>query len=57
MKSNTIVQRHYGLRRRVTDEEVKAEIESLRRKDERETLCDFAFRLFIALGLDRKETE
>ena len=57
MKSNTIVQRHYGLQRRVTDEEVEAEIESLRRKDERGTLCDFAFRLFIALGLDRKETE
>ncbi len=31
MKLTTVIQRHYGLKRRVTEAEVRAEIESLQR--------------------------
>lgn len=32
MKASTVIQRHYGLSRKVTDQEVREEIDSLRRK-------------------------
>lgn len=51
-----VIRKHYGLDRPVTGEEVRLEVENLRRRDREEILFDRHLELFIALKLDREES-
>lgn len=46
-----IIRRHYGLKRALTDDEVRAEFEMLRRRAENGALLDSQIRLAGELGL------